>query len=129
MQVKNYLLILLTIPLFSGCFSLFDPEPKVTVQTQYIERKIPTVDHPKPVSLSNVKIYVVTKDNYDEFVKNFEKKNGELVYVALSIKDYENLSLNMAELRRYINQQKEVILYYEKAVSPTKTQDEKTDKK
>jgi len=36
----------------------------------------------------------------------------------LSIKDYENLALNIAELRRYINQQKQIIIYYEKAVTP-----------
>jgi len=32
------------------------------------------------------------------------------------MKDYENLALNLADLRRYINQQNEVIIYYEKAV-------------
>jgi len=42
-----------------------------------------------------------------------------LAFVALAIKDYENLALNVAELRRFINQQNEVILYYERAVSVT----------
>ena len=37
-------------------------------------------------------------------------------YVAISVKDYENLAKNFAELRRYIEQQKPTILYYEKAV-------------
>jgi hypothetical protein len=35
------------------------------------------------------------------------------------VKDYENLSKNFAELRRYIEQQKQIIVYYEKAVAPT----------
>ena len=35
-----------------------------------------------------------------------------------SVKDYQNLSLNFAELRRYIEQQKQIIVYYEKAVAP-----------
>lgn len=65
-------------------------------------------------------MYVVTKDNYDEFVAEFEKKNGSLVYIAFSVKDYENLSINIAELRRYINQQKEVIVYYETAIKESK---------
>jgi hypothetical protein len=38
--------------------------------------------------------------------------------VAFSVKDYENLSLNIAELRRYIGQQKEIIIYYENATRP-----------
>jgi len=33
------------------------------------------------------------------------------------MKDYENLALNIADLRRYINQQTKIIVYYEKAVT------------
>lgn len=65
-----------------------------------------------------MKIYVVSKENYDDFVKEFESKNGGDAYIALSVKDYENLALNFAELRRYIEQQKQIILYYEEAVKP-----------
>lgn len=39
--------------------------------------------------------------------------------MALAIKDYENLALNIADIRRYLNQQTEIIVYYEKAVAPT----------
>jgi len=34
------------------------------------------------------------------------------------MKDYENLAINIAEMRRYLNQQKEIIVYYEKAANP-----------
>jgi hypothetical protein len=70
------------------------------------------------VQLNDVKIYVVNEDNYEEFIEEFRAKNGEIVYIAISVKDYENLSLNIAELRRYIEQQKQVIVYYEEAVKP-----------
>jgi hypothetical protein len=79
--------------------------------------QIPTVARPKPVQLSDTRVFVVTKDNYEEFVKEFTALYGELAYVSLSMKDYENLALNIAELRRYINQQSEIIVYYEKAVT------------
>ena len=65
------------------------------------------------MQLNDVKIYVVTAENYDEFVEKFTAKNGEATYIAISIKDYENLSLNFAELRRYIEQQQQIIVYYE----------------
>ena len=79
---------------------------------------MPPAARPKPVQMNNIKIYVVNKDNYDIFVEEFTKKNGELVYIAISVKDYENLSLNIAELRRFLNQQKEIIVYYEEATKP-----------
>ena len=69
-----------------------------------------------------VKFYVVTEKNYEDFKKRFIQKNGEYVFYAMSVPDYENLALDMAELRRYIEQQKEIIIYYEKAV----TDEEKT---
>jgi hypothetical protein len=44
------------------------------------------------------------------------------------MRDYENLALNVAELRRYINQQTEIIVYYEEAVSPPEAQQEQDNK-
>ena len=94
------------------------PEPKVVTVTNTVKTVVPIVAHPKKVQLNDVRIYVVSKINYDTFVKEFESKNGADSYVALSIKDYENLSLNFAEIKRYILQQKQIIVYYEKAVAP-----------
>jgi len=68
--------------------------------------------------MNRVKIYVVNEDNFEEFKEEFYSKNGKTAWIAISVKDYENLSLNFAELRRYIEQQKEIIVYYEEAVKP-----------
>ena len=88
-----------------------------------VKTEIPIVARPKQVQLNDVKIYVVSKLNYAEFVKAYAKKNGADSYIALSVKDYENLALNFAELRRYIEQQKLIIVYYEKAVVPKKAKE------
>ena len=61
---------------------------------------------------------MVSKLNYKDFIKEYESKNGADSYIAISVKDYENLALNFAELRRYIEQQKQIIVYYEEAVTP-----------
>jgi hypothetical protein len=34
------------------------------------------------------------------------------------MKDYENLALNIAEIKRYLEQQEQVIIYYEEAIAP-----------
>jgi hypothetical protein len=52
-----------------------------------------------------------------------------LVGYVLSVRDYETLALNMAELKRYIQQQGEIIIYYEKAVTPLPEQKEEEKKK
>jgi len=118
MRLINYGTILLTLLTLTGCSSLLIPEPKVVTVTNTVKTTVPIVAAPKQVQLNDVKIYVVSSENYDEFVKEFEAKNGADAYIAISVKDYENLALNFAELRRYIEQQKEIILYYEEAVKP-----------
>ena len=82
--------------------------------------QIPTVARPKPLQLNDTRVFVVTKDNFEEFLKEFTELYGDLAFVALSMKDYENLALNIADIKRYLEQQKEIILYYEKAVTEKK---------
>lgn len=119
------ILVTITSLLFlSGCSSLM-PDPEVKVVTQIAKTKIPTVARPKAVQLTDTRVFVVTKDNYAEFEKEFKEVYGELAFVALSMKDYENLALNIAEIKRYLEQQTEIILYYEKAVTDELDKDTK----
>jgi len=78
---------------------------------------VPTVARPKPINLTDTRLYVVNEDNLEDFLKEFEEVNGNRAFVAFSVKDYENLALNIAEMRRYIQQQGEIIVYYEGAVT------------
>ena len=61
---------------------------------------------------------MVNKDNLEQFVADFTAEHGEFAVVALSIDSYENLALNIADLRRYILQQTDIIVYYEEAMKP-----------
>ena len=111
--------------LSSGCSSWREVLP-VEIKTVEVERKIPTQKRPRHVKLNDVYFYVVTENNFKDFEKRFKKENGDLLFYALSVRDYETIALNMAELKRYIDQQKQIIVYYEKAVSP-KPKEEKKD--
>ena len=78
------------------------------------------------MSMNDIYFYVVTEQNFEEFKERFVKENGDFLFYALSVRDYETLALNMAEIKRYIQQQKEIIIYYEKAVAPKpKVEEEK----
>jgi len=102
-------LLLLT----SGCASV---EPQVVLKTDYVVKDIPIQPRPKPLNLHRVKWYAVTPENMEEFLERFEEESGINVFFAVSVPDYENMSLNVAELRRYINQQKALIIYYEESI-------------
>lgn len=119
MKLKILAALTLLLPVISGC-SLLNrqpPEPEVVIQTKFVENKIPLQVSPKPVNLNHPKIYVVTEENWDEFIETYKKDNGqEWVFYAFSVRSYETLALNIAEIRRYMEQQKSIIAYYEGAI-------------
>ena len=118
----SLVLLLQLLLLSSGCSSWREVLP-VEVKTVEVERKIPTQNRPRPVKLDDIYFYVVSADNFDDFRKRFEKENGDLVFYALSVRDYETIAYNMAELKRFIDKQQQIIIYYEEAVKPTKKED------
>lgn len=101
------------------------PEPKIITQTQYITQKIDIQAQPKVVDFPNVEWYVVSEKNLDEFMARIKADNGDVAFMAITPKGYENLSLGMGDLRRYILQQKEIIAYYEKAAQAPVDQTQK----
>jgi hypothetical protein len=129
MQVKGYWkvssLLLLSL-LLSSC-STWNPLKTVEVQTIQVERQIPTQNRPPQIQMNTtMKWWVVTEENFKEFKAAFQKENGDpLVAYVISVKDYETLALNMAEIKRYIEQQKSIIVYYEDAIKPKVKEKEK----
>ena len=130
-RVQNYgvgswatLVILISMTFLVGCSRIL-PEPVVQTVTKVEKVQVPVVARPKPLQLNDTRVFVVTEENYEQFVEEFKETYGEVAFVALSMKDYELLALNIAEIRRYLDQQKEIIVYYEDAV----TSDSKSEKK
>ena len=117
-------LILPILLLSNGCSYFKNPLKTIEIKTVEVERVIPTQNRPRPMSMNDIHFYVVTEQNFEEFKERFVKENGDFLFYALSVRDYETLALNMAEIKRYILQQKEIIIYYEKAVAPTPKEEE-----
>jgi hypothetical protein len=99
--------------LISGCAG------KTVTKIEYVDQVIEPKGRPRGVELADIQWWVVTPDNAAQFTREFQKDTGDIVYIAISVPDYENLSLNMAELRRYIEQQKSIIVYYENSINKT----------
>jgi len=92
------------------------PEPVIKTVTEYKTLEIYQPPLPKAISLQDVEFFVVTEKNFEEQVKKLEKlQSGTYVLFGLTPQDYENMAYNLQELRRYIRQQKEIIIYYREA--------------
>lgn len=122
-----------TIALSSGCSLLptvdFTPPPPVKVITEEVKIDIYQPPLPNEIGLENVEWFVITKNNWDESVAKVENLlGGDFVVMALTPKGYENMAYNLQEIRRYIRQQKEIILYYRKATEAADESDEWLEK-
>lgn len=90
--------------------------PEVKVVTEQVRMPIYQPPLPAEIRLENVQWYVITENNLEEKIAEIESFiGGEFVVFAMTPQGYENMAYNMQEIRRYIRQQKEVILYYRSA--------------
>jgi len=87
--------------------------------------KRPKMDHPDGLLNEKGKIIRVCKlgkenpdwpEDYtylDRFIEDIKKKHGgDTVFFAMTVEDYELMAYNTQEIKRYINQLGEVIVYY-----------------
>ncbi len=81
---------------------------------------------PREIDLQNPTWIVVNPDNWEEQLQRIEEQEGELVFLAMTIPDYEVMAYNMQELKRYITELKDVVVYYRKVTMPP--EDESTEK-
>jgi len=101
--------------LLTACSSRI-PEPTVVVQTEYQKQNIPIQSRPPVVEFPPVEWHVITEDNVDAKMEELNGSTGNFVVFAIGPKGYENLAIGIAEMRRYINEQKAIIVYYEDAL-------------
>ena len=92
--------------------SLIPSRQQVDIITKPIERIIVQPVMPREIDLKEPHWYVVSGKNLDEFLKTVEKDQGNVVFFAMSVPDYELMAYNMQELKRYINELQEVVVYY-----------------
>jgi predicted transcriptional regulator len=109
---------LLPILLLSGC-GLIGREPYIP-ETKPVEVvkviKPAAVYHPalpNAISTLPVEWKVLTPQTMQEYLDDLEEGNAPTnAYYGLSTKGYENLSTNMAEVKRYIRQVLTIVQYY-----------------
>jgi len=102
------LILLLTLTL-SGC-SWFVKE----VETSYTPVEKPTLTLPDAdeVRMREIKWFIITEDNYEEVFAELKESGNVVVLLGLTSKGYENLSLNLSDIRTFVQQQQAIIKAY-----------------
>ena len=101
-------------PVMPRPIELKEPKWYVVSDAVIIENCLKDPETKKPnCKLGREDIYPDGYTYLDRFIDDIKKKHGgDIVFVAMSVEDYELMSYNTQEIKRYINQLGEVIVYY-----------------
>lgn len=96
------------------------PQPKpIEIRSTPVEKPNLTLPQADELNLRKVDWTIITPENFEEVVAEIEADGRPVAFFALTDKGYENLGLNLSDLRAYIQQQQAIIAaykgYYEKA--------------
>ena len=122
--MKNLLLISLAV-ILASCSTFQQAVKPVQVKT-IAER--PPIYHPPlpyPMSLTDVDWEVLTPTTMQEYLDNLETGNAPpRAFYSLSAREYENLSMDMAEITRYTKDILSIIKYYREIDKPQEEENE-----
>ena len=101
-------------PVMPRPLDLKEPKWYVVSDAKVIENCLKDPETKKPnCKLGREDLYPEGYTYFDKFLDDIKKKHGgDVVFVAMTVADYELMAYNTQEIKRYINQLGEVIVYY-----------------
>ena len=111
---KSVIYLAPLVILLSSCS--WKPETEVVTVDRIVKPTIAVVPRPRPVEFDELKVKVITEANVQEVIEEMKTNQGQFLVYALDPVTFKNLAVGIEEIKRYIQQQKDIIIYYEKAV-------------
>tara|TARA_B110000285_G_scaffold92436_1_gene105853 strand:- start:5 stop:475 length:471 start_codon:yes stop_codon:yes gene_type:complete len=100
-------------PVLPRAIDLKEPRWYVVSDAKVIENCLKNEEGKSDCKLGREDLYPEGYTHLDKFIDGIKKRHGgDVVFVAMSVEDYEMMSYNTQEIKRYINQLGEVIVYY-----------------
>ena len=100
-----------------ACSCSLIPTKQIEVTAKPMERTIVQPVMPREIDLKEVRWLTITPENFEEQFAVIEEQEGELVFLAMTVPDYEVMAYNMQEIKRYISELKDVVVYYRKVTT------------
>ena len=100
-------------PVMPRALNLKEPKWYVVSDAKIIENCLKNEEGKSDCKLGREDLYPEGYTYLDKFIDNIKKTHGgDIVFVAMTVEDYELMAYNTQEIKRYINQLGEVIIYY-----------------
>ncbi len=122
---KSILYLVPLAILLSSCS--WKPEKEIVTVDRIVKPTIAIAQKPRPVDFGELKVKVITEENVQEVIEEMKTNQGQFLVYALDPLTFKNLAIGIEEIKRYIQQQKDIIVYYEKALTDDVTKGENND--
>jgi hypothetical protein len=117
-QILATFLILTSL---SGCasFDLFGSKVKpIEVVSKPLEKTPLNITPPEPLSIKPIEWVVVTPENVDEVFAKLKDEGKDVVILAMTSDGYQRLAITMADIRNFVNTQRNIIIQYKQYYEP-----------
>lgn len=117
----RYVAMILLLGSLQGC-ALFAWESikGITVKKEEVARTPLNLRDAPPVKMATPKWIVITPQNAEKIWKQLEENKTDLVLFSLTDDGYEELAINLAEIRNYLEFQRKITEQYRKYYEPEK---------
>ena len=100
-------------------------EKPVEISTVPLEKTPLALPAPDPMRIKPIEWLLVTPANSEQAFKNLDAKGQDQVIFGLTDDGYQQLAITIAELRNFINTQRNIIIKYKEYYEPVKKEEPK----
>jgi len=112
-KILSILLLIFLMTVSAGC-SILRPEPIEKIITkEVLVKKLPLkLKNPEPIDWLGVRWMIITPETYDSRIEELKRDGKSLAIFALDKDSYEAISINMAEILKYMEEQNFILAQY-----------------
>jgi hypothetical protein len=124
--MKSIIAIIIAASMLQGCALLgWKAVEGIEIKKKAVDRTPLNLADPQPLKPTAPQWRVITPENQAQVFAELKSKNIDQVLFALTDDGYEELSVDIAQIRALIAQQRDIIVKYREYYEPKKTEEKK----
>ena len=124
--MKSIIAIIISASMLQGCALLgWKALEGIEIKKKAVDRTPLNLADPQPLKPTAPQWRVITPENQAQVFAELKSKNIDQVLFALTDDGYEELSVDIAQIRALIAQQRDIIVKYREYYEPKKTEEKK----
>ena len=124
--MKSIITVIIAAAMLQGCALLgWKAVESIEIKKKAVERTPLNLQDPQPLKPTVPQWRVITPENQAQVFAELKAKNIDQVLFALTDDGYEELAVDIAQIRALIAQQRDIIVKYREYYEPKKIEEKK----